>query len=52
MDQNQQELANKLVQTLNKALKSGQYIKNPRGRPRKGKIFEYAVKPSTIKKKT
>jgi predicted nucleotidyltransferase len=49
--QKQVQVVKNLHKSLKSVLKSGQYIKNPRGRSRKGKIFEYAVKPSTIKKR-
>jgi hypothetical protein len=49
--QKQLEVVKELQETLKKALKSGQYLKNPRGRPRRGYIFQYAVKPSTIKRR-
>jgi hypothetical protein len=45
------EQAKKLLETLKKVLKSGQYIKQPRGRPRRVMKVEEAVKPSTIKRK-
>jgi hypothetical protein len=48
---NQNALAQKLLETLKKALKSGQYIKQPRGRPRRVMVIEQTVKPSTIKRR-
>jgi hypothetical protein len=49
--ESEKELAQKLLQTLNKVLKSAQYIKQPRGRPRRVMKVEQGVLPSTVKRR-
>jgi hypothetical protein len=49
--ENEKQLAQKLLQTLKKVLKQAQYIKQPRGRPRRVMKVEQQALPSKIKRK-